>query len=119
MVSWKSDECAKAPFPSPDLPVSLTELTRIEMSAVLQTLRYVAPYEGGTDYTFERRFISALWLMFYRYSVVFVRFVWFLNHPLARHLTYFPGVLTAHPSGRSHKDTCLLSLLVRVPLLCV
>ena len=45
------------------------------MAALLQTLRYVAPYEGGTDYTFERRFKSALSLMFHRYSVAFVGFV--------------------------------------------
>ena len=85
-VRWKSDESDKTAFPSPDLPSSLAELTRFDMAALLQTLRYIAPYEVGADYAFERRFKSALSLMFCRYSVAFIEFVCF-DYSFARRLT--------------------------------
>ena len=81
------------------------------MAAVLQTLRYIAPYEGGTDYAFERRFKSALSLMFCRYSVAFIEFV-HSGHPFPYRLTQLSFRGPDYASERSLPQERLPTIII-------
>ena len=78
------------------------------MAAVLQTLRYIAPYEGGTDYAFERRFKSALSLATVSHSLSLFIF----SHPFPYRLTQLSFRDPDYASERSLPQERLPTIII-------
>ncbi|KAK7692925.1 hypothetical protein QCA50_004564 [Cerrena zonata] len=69
MIHWTSIPTGPNTFPSAEFPFSSSELSGHDVAAILQIMRHVGPYEGGTDYMFERRLMCAISLLFSSYNV--------------------------------------------------